>query len=494
MRRIIKCSCGPDISELKEVVLSMKANGTTGIDGFNNAQFYQSCWDIIEADLFDVISDFFTGGAIPKGATSTTITLIPKTKAPQCWGGFVQGRNVHHNILSAQEVVHAIDKKSRGGNTMVKLDISKAFDRLSWEFLQLILKRFGFSQDWIDRVATCINSCWFSIIFNGELAGYFQSKCGVRQGDPLSPSLFIIAEEYLIRGLDKIFSEYPGMYFNAAYEEIESLHSTLSGCLWQNMVGRVTQFTKGSLPFKYLGIPIYKGKKHIFLFDELVEKIRRKIGDWQVHKLSYAGRLTLIRDVLYAYPIYFMQSIQIPKFVLNRIEKLFNRFLWSASDHSNGIRWCSWNKVCMLFEEGGLSVRSLHDIQKVCSMKIWFQFWKQTSLWSSFRVSKYCKNSHPSIRSIPAGCSKIWRRMQNIRDEAEPHLHWQIGQGDCDFWLDNWLSKGRLLDGNAHREVGIAEIHKYCENGAWNIDLLKGLFPKIITDQIQVDINHDTAD
>ncbi|GAA0176422.1 hypothetical protein LIER_29418 [Lithospermum erythrorhizon] len=68
---------------------------------------------------------------------------------------------------------------------------------------------------WIDRICACLNNCWFSVMFNGELTSFFPSSKGVRQGDPLSPTLFIIAEEYLLRGLAKLQSDHPQIAYNA---------------------------------------------------------------------------------------------------------------------------------------------------------------------------------------------------------------------------------------------------------------------------------------
>ncbi|KAL9678206.1 hypothetical protein QQ045_016045 [Rhodiola kirilowii] len=97
----------------------------------------------------------------------------------------------------AHDTVRDINSKCYGGNIMLKIDMSKAYDRISWRFILKVLAALGFSNQWIDLIYRNISNCWYSIIWNGSPYGFFKSNRGVRQGDPLSPSLFIIAMDYL---------------------------------------------------------------------------------------------------------------------------------------------------------------------------------------------------------------------------------------------------------------------------------------------------------
>ncbi|GAA0171395.1 hypothetical protein LIER_41148 [Lithospermum erythrorhizon] len=338
----------PGLEEVRKVVLSLNKDSVAGPDGFNG-HFFHNFWNLIAMDVLAAVRHFMAGSHLHQSFTSTNIVLIPKGDHPKSWkeyrpislctfvnkilskllaarlsiilpklispfqAGFVQGRLIQDNILLAQELMHHIDKGSKEGNVILNLDMAKAFDRLSWFFLQKVLAKFGFSEAWIDRVLACLENNWFSLILNGKAVGFFKSEKGVRQGDPLclnckeplSPALFILAEEYLLRGLQKLYTDAPTLAYKcgssvsvpalafaddvlifsngskAALSKIMHFldhYQTVSGQLVNTekssiimsskgptvrctIVQRTTKFRRSVAPFSYLGIPIYKGKK-----------------------------------------------------------------------------------------------------------------------------------------------------------------------------------------------------------------------------------------
>lgn len=112
---------------------------------------------------------------------------------------FMEGRLLTDNALIAYEINHYIQRKTQGkyGIAGLKIDISKAYDRLEWSFLKNMLRRFGFHQEWIHRVMTCVRSVSYSFLHNGDVFGEVIPKRGIRQGDPISPYLYILCAEDL---------------------------------------------------------------------------------------------------------------------------------------------------------------------------------------------------------------------------------------------------------------------------------------------------------
>lgn len=118
--------------------------------------------------------------------------------------GFIQDIKIQDSICIAYEVFNMLDKKAFGGNLALKIDITKAFDTVDWNFLLKVLDAFGFDPKLCKWVGVILHFAKLSIFVNGKAAGYFSCRRGVRNGDPLSPLLFCIAEEVLSRGFPKL--------------------------------------------------------------------------------------------------------------------------------------------------------------------------------------------------------------------------------------------------------------------------------------------------
>lgn len=140
----------------------------------------------------------------------------------QTQGAFVEGRSLVQNVLICHDTMRHYKSKT-SPRCLMKIDLRKAFDMVSWEFLEEMLKGYGFPKKFSQLIMNCIKSIKFGIRINGSNYGYFAGKRGLSQGDPISPLLFVMIIEYLSRVLTKM-EQLPDFRFHPMCKKIRLNH------------------------------------------------------------------------------------------------------------------------------------------------------------------------------------------------------------------------------------------------------------------------------
>jgi hypothetical protein len=216
--------------DIWKVVFSFNKNKAPGPDGFPT-EFFQRAWPIVGEDVTEAILDFFSYGKLLREVNATIITLVPKRSNPSVvgdfrpisccnivsitkiianrflkglddivgpnQGAFIPGRSIAENIMLVQELVCNNHREKGRPRCTIKVDLMNAYDSVNWSFLLHCLKCFGAPRKFLGWTHECISSPSYSVALNGSLVGYFPGQKGLRQGDPMSPYLFVIAMEVL---------------------------------------------------------------------------------------------------------------------------------------------------------------------------------------------------------------------------------------------------------------------------------------------------------
>jgi exonuclease III len=220
--------------EIHRALMQMAPVKAPGPDDFS-ADFYQQQWSTVGLEVCKVVLHFLNGARMEENINMTHIALIPKKIAPRSvsdfrpislcnvsykiiakvlanrlkltlphiisanQSAFIPGRLITDNIVAAYETLHSMESRMWGkvGYMGIKLDMSKAYDRVEWNFLEAVMRKMEFPEVWISLVMGCVKSVSYSVIVNGQPVGNIKPTRGIRQGDPLSPYLFLLCAEAL---------------------------------------------------------------------------------------------------------------------------------------------------------------------------------------------------------------------------------------------------------------------------------------------------------
>lgn len=556
----------PDMAEIPKAVFNIHADKAPGPDGFW-ASFYQAYWDIIGEDVAGDIRQFFIDGSLHPRHNETHVRLIPKGKGPRkvsdyrpialCstqykiiakiltsrlqsllpslisahQSAFVSGRAITDNVLITHEILHCLkaSEAKQRCSMAIKTDMSKAYDRIEWNFLRKVLEGFGFHNQFVDWLMVCVSTVSYSFLINGSPQGKVIPSRGLRQGDSLSPYLFILCSEVLssLCSQAQARGAFPGIKVVRSAPAITHLLfaddtmffcrtdqascHTLASILkqYEEASGQKINLLKSSITFssktpievrqrvkeclqiqneggvgKYLGLPEHFGRRKRDIFASIMDKIRQRSHNWSAKYLSGAGKQVLLKDVLSSMPSYAITCFKLHKSLCKQIQAIFTRFWWDAKPNIRKMSCVSWNKLTLPKSAGGLGFREIEQFNDALLAKVAWRIIKHPdSLLSQILTSKYCHSTTFMEAQVPKTTSHGWRSILAGRVVLKRGAGWIVGNGrQISVWRDPWLSTSTPLTPIGpptaqNQNMMVADLIDPA-SGDWNIPAIRSHLPQ----------------
>ncbi|KAI5312444.1 hypothetical protein L3X38_041617 [Prunus dulcis] len=306
----------------------------------------------------------------------------------------------------------------------LKLDLVKAYDLLDWNYIRACFIKFGSNANWCDRIMNSISTASFSILLNGNPKGFFAPSRGIRQGDPLSPYLFIICIEPFIRHLNKL---------TESTRTQVGLLSSPHGYRISNLV-----FADDCL-----------------IFAKATPAASRKVLD----VLAAFAKAFGLRINFHKSTIYF--SLKVQSHVKNNISTVLQiqhrttigKYLVSPSGDQRdeqvlqeflfGQGWSpvAWKEVCMPKDLGGVGVRMANHFNLAALAKLgWKCITDHSNWWVKVVSQKYLRYEMFFSIQKESNHSVAWKSILDARQVLCKGLRWVVGNGgSIPFWTSHWV-------------------------------------------------------
>ncbi|XP_021729774.1 uncharacterized protein LOC110696729 [Chenopodium quinoa] len=357
--------------EIKKAMFDLPFSKSPGPDGFT-VDFFKTYWQEVGHLVVESAKQFLRTVHMLKKWNQSLLVLIPKVKAPElatyfrpislfntvykCVSkclvnrlkpilsslisenqhAFILGRYMEDNIILSHELMHLINLRKGSNFTAVKIDMSKAYDRVDWLFLMKVLQAYGFSSHWIRMLSQCFSMmmiCFFKAT---------KESC-------------LCIPDILLR-----FGKASGQHLNLQKSAIK-----FSPGLGNEEKLVVPETDNIGI---HLGAPIdIQGKKSPH-FQFLVDRVSEKIMSWASLHLSQSAKLILINTILVSMSAHVMKCLKVPQSIANNIDALITRFWW-AKNGNKSLHWVSRGVTQLQKGMGGLGIRGSSNLNNALIFK-----------------------------------------------------------------------------------------------------------------------------
>ncbi|CAA7041153.1 unnamed protein product [Microthlaspi erraticum] len=382
---------------------------------------------------------------------------------------------------------------------------------------------------------SCVQSVNYQVLINGEPYGHIIPTRGLRQGDPISPYLFVICTEMLVKmmcdaeekglitGLKVargspavshlLFADDSMFYCKQEDDELNQIVRIIEE--YSLASGQRVNYQKSSVYFgkqiptqrreeikrklgiqqtggdgKYLGLPESFGGSKVSILGYLQEKINKRANGWESKFLSAGGKEVMLKSVLAALPTYTMACFQLPKETCKKIVATMAEFWWKNNKEARGMHWQSWDKLTKRKEEGGLGFKDLENFNlALLGKQLWRMITKEDSLMTRVFKGRYFLKSDPLKAKLGSRPSYAWRSIHAAQELMQYGIRRTVGDGSqIQVWKDQWMNRKPARAPAAMNRIENPTLYNFplemrlkdllLEGGTdWNTELIEAMFP-----------------
>ncbi|XP_028548818.1 uncharacterized protein LOC114579172 [Dendrobium catenatum] len=494
-----------------EAVFDGSSSSAPGPDGYN-FEFYKKSWPLIDTQICKAIKYFFHTGILPKRAKATAITLIPKSPHAsnisdfrpiylcnvfytiiakilanrmkdimpliihKSQAGLVHGRVSTDNIMLATKILSCFNSTSRDELFYAKLDIKKAFDTVSRDFLLTRMLLNGFPEPFVKSVKGCpLSPLLFSIVMDAFSCVIDDSSfLGINNGNYNYKHL-LYADDLLVFGNATMnnaalllkslnsFAEATGLYINnTKCSIIFSFNSSLT-----EDINLLMGVLRANVCLTYLGLPISTKKLNSTYFLPLLSKLFTLLAGWKNRFLSFAGRLQFLRFSIANTLAYWIRGSIIPKSVCKLIDKMCSRFLFHGSTNLKKLHLIAWNKTCLPKCFGGLGIPSIDSLYFPYACSFIWRLYNQDSMLAMWRR----KNYHSPWKQAHSKATKFWKIICNTAVKIQDSVTFNVGSENCllSMLWDPWCLGKPLEEALSHISPSHTAVKDFIKGGVWDV-------------------------